>query len=180
MSKGKIEEVYTSFETERLFITPTTEKDTDFIYQLLNTPKWKVFIGDRKIHTNQDATAYIQQRMLPQLEKLGYGNYTVLRKSDGEKLGSCGLYNREGLEGIDIGFAFLPQFEKKGYAFESVSKLLEVAINDFHIRDLKAITTKENIASQNLLTKIGLQFVKTITMPNEDKELLLYKLPRVS
>ncbi len=167
---------YKSFETERLKIRPTTEIDASFIYELINTPKWIKYVGDRNIHSIDKAKEYIQQKMLPQLEKLGYSNYTVIRKSDEEKVGTCGLYNREGLAGIDIGFAFLPQFEKKGYAFESVNKLLEVAINDFKIKKISAITIKTNIASQKLLTKIGLTFKEHIRIPNDEEELLLYAL----
>jgi len=165
---------YRSFETERLVLKPTSEEDAQFILELLNTPKWIQFIGDRNVNTLEDAKAYIDKRIAAQFTKLGYGNYTVIRKSDGIKLGSCGLYDREGLEGIDIGFAFLPQFEKKGYAFESANKIMQVAINEFKITQIKAITIKENIASQKLLLKIGLEFEKTILIPNDSEELLLY------
>ena len=167
---------YKSFETKRLRITPTTEVDASLIYELMNTPKWIKYIGDRNIHSIDDAKAYIQKKMLPQLERLGYSNYTVIRKSDGEKVGTCGLYDRDGLEGIDIGFAFLPQFEKKGYAFESVNKLLEVAIHEFEIAEISAITIKENFGSQELLTKIGMTFKEYIKIPNDDEELMLYTL----
>lgn len=60
--------------------------------------------------------------MRPQFERLGFGNYIMIRKSDGIKLGSCGLYDREGLDGIDIGYALMPQFERQGYAIEAASK----------------------------------------------------------
>ena len=166
---------YKSFETERLILKPTTEADSSFIYELVNTPKWIKNIGDRNVNSNKDAANYIKNKITPQLEKLGFSNYTVIRKSDGIKLGTCGLYDRDGLDGIDIGFAFLPQFEKKGYAFESTSKLIEVAISDFKIKEIIGITTKENIASQKLLNKIGLKFEKMINIPNDDEELLLYK-----
>ena len=166
---------YKSFETERLILKPTTEADSSFIYELVNTPKWIKNIGDRNVNSNEDAANYIKNKITPQLEKLGFSNYTVIRKSDGIKLGTCGLYDRDGLDGIDIGFAFLPQFEKKGYAFESTSKLIEVAISDFKIKEIIGITTKENIASQKLLNKIGLKFEKMVNIPNDDEELLLYK-----
>ena len=165
---------YRSFETERLVLKPTSEEDAQFILELLNTPKWIAFIGDRNVNTLEDAKAYIDKRIAAQFTRLGYGNYTVIRKSDGEKVGSCGLYDREGLDGIDIGFAFLPQFEKKGYAFESANKIMQVAINELKITQIKAITIKENIASQKLLLKIGLEFEKTILIPNDSEELLLY------
>jgi RimJ/RimL family protein N-acetyltransferase len=165
-----------SFKTKRLQIRPVSEEDAAFILALVNTPKWIIYIGDRNVHTVNDAREYIKQRMLPQLEKLGYGNYTVIRKSDGVKIGTCGLYDRDGLNGIDIGFAFLPQYEKHGYAYESVSKLLEVAIRDFKINRISAITTKENKASQKLLVKMGLSYIKKVTIPDDSKKLLLYQL----
>jgi DNA-3-methyladenine glycosylase I len=163
------------FLTKRLIIRPTTISDSPFIFELLNTPKWIKNIGDRNINSIKDAEVYIKTKMLPQLKKLGYSTYTVIRKSDGIKAGTCGLYDREGVDGIDIGFAFLPQFEKKGYAFESVGKLKELAIHDFKIPQISAITIKENKASQNLLEKLGLKFEKTVNLPNDDAELLLYK-----
>ncbi|WP_348772853.1 GNAT family N-acetyltransferase [Aquimarina sp. MMG016] len=125
---------YQSFETERLLLKPTSEEDASFIVELFNTPKWIKNIGDRDVKSIDDAIEYIKSKMTPQLKKLGYSNYTVIRKSDGVKLGTCGLYDRDGLDGIDIGFAFLPQYEKKGYAFESASKILEVGINIFRIK----------------------------------------------
>jgi len=86
----------TIFETERLIIRPTSLKDSAFICELLNTPKWKKYIGDRNIHSVKDAETYIVNKMLPQLEKLGYSNNTLIRKSDGQKIGTCGLYNKIG------------------------------------------------------------------------------------
>ena len=104
-------ESFKTFETERLFIKPTSQEDAEFIFELLNTPKWIENIGDRNIKSVEMAKDYIASKMHPQLERLGYGNYTLIRKIDGVKIGSCGLYDREGLEGINIGFAFLPEYE---------------------------------------------------------------------
>ncbi|WGH76069.1 GNAT family N-acetyltransferase [Tenacibaculum tangerinum] len=169
---------YKTFETERLFLRPTTEEDAAFILELLNTPKWIEFIGDRNVKTLEDAKAYIKQKMIPQLERLGYGNYTLLRKENHHKIGTCGLYDREGLEGIDIGFAFLPEYEKKGYAFEASSRIKEAALNEFGIETINAITTKNNVASQKLLEKLGLSYSGTTKIPNDDEELLVYKLKK--
>ncbi|AKD05242.1 GNAT family N-acetyltransferase [Pontibacter korlensis] len=167
---------YTSFETERLIIRPTSYEDAPFIYELLNTPQWLKYIGDRNVKSLKAAEEYISSRMLPQLERLGYGTYTVIRKADGTKLGTCGLYDREGLPGIDIGFAFLPQHEKHGYAFEATNKLKQAAFNHFGLRQLYAITTKDNKASQKLLEKLGLKYNGLITLPNANEELFFYHL----
>lgn len=165
-----------SFETERLILRPTSEIDGAFILELLNTPKWLQYIGDRNVKTIEDATAYIKEKMTPQLERLGYGNYTLITKEGLQKIGTCGLYDRDGLEGIDIGFAFLPQYEKKGFAFEASNKLKEVAFDEFKIKAINAITNKDNISSQKLLEKLGLKLSGTTKLTNDDEELFLYKI----
>ncbi len=167
---------YKWFETERLILKPTSIDDSAFVYELLNSPKWLKYIGNRNVNSIEEAKEYIKNKMQPQLERLGYSNYTVIRKSDTIKIGSCGLYDREGLEGIDIGFAFLPNYEKKGYAFEAANKMKEVGFEEFGIWQISAITAKDNISSQRLLEKLGLKFDKIIKIPNDDEDLLLYKL----
>ena len=167
---------YKHFETDRLILRPTTTADAEFIFELLNTPKWLANIGDRNVKSVDEAKTYIKERITPQLEKLGYGNYTLIKKADNIKIGTCGLYDREGLEGIDIGFALLPAYENMGYGYESAAKLLEIGMMEFQINRISAITAKENIASQKLIEKLGLKYTNTIKIPNDEEELLLYSL----
>jgi len=164
-----------TFETERLFLRPTAVEDADFVLQILNTPKWLKYIGDRKVGTKEEAEKYIQERMTPQLERLGFSNYTVIRKSDQVKIGSCGLYDREGLEGVDIGFAFLPDYEGQGYATEAAMKIKEAGQEVFGIKKMSGITVEYNHSSRKLLEKLGFKFVKMIRLPNDDEELMLYE-----
>ena len=113
--KKKVSEIW-----DRTIIHQTNNRGRcGFLLELMNSPKWLKFIGDRKVHSVRDALQYICARMLPQLRHLGFSNYTILLKSNQQKIGTCGLFDREGLEGIDIGFALLPDFEKQGYAFEA-------------------------------------------------------------
>lgn len=166
---------YRFFETERLLLKPTVEEDAAFVFELFNSPKCIKYIGDRNMNSVPLAKKYIQERMLPQLHRLGYSSYTIFRKLDQLKIGNCGLYDREGLEGIDIGFALLPSYEKQGYAFEAASRLMAAAFTDFDLKSISGIATKDNDASQKLLEKLGLQRSGIITLPNEDTELLLFK-----
>jgi len=165
-----------TFETDRLLLQPTTEEDALFLLELLNTPKWIKNIGDRNVYSIEDAKKYIADRITPQFEKLGYSNYTVIRKSDAIKIGCCGIYDREGIEGVDLGFAFLPQYEKKGYAYESSNKIKQVAIDLFEIKKMSAITLPQNTSSQKLLEKLGFSFIKIINIPNDTEDLMLYEL----
>ncbi|MBU2996276.1 GNAT family N-acetyltransferase [Cellulophaga baltica] len=171
---------FKTFETERLILKPTSEDDATFIFHLFNTPNWLKFIGDRNITSVDKAKEYINEKMVPQLKRLGYSSYTIITKQDNLKIGSCGLYDREGVEGIDIGFAFLPEYEKKGFAFEASKRLKDAAFNDLGIEVISAITTKDNLPSQRLLEKLGLKLYGTTKLPNDEKELSLYKMERLN
>lgn len=164
-----------SLETERLILKPTSKADAELILELMNTAKWIKFIGDRNIKSIEDAEKYIMDKMVSQFERLGYSNYTLIIKSNNVKIGTCGLFDREGLAGIDIGFAFLPEHEKKGYAYESALKLVEIAFKEFGITEINAITTKDNISSQKLLEKLNFALSGTTILPDDNEELLLYK-----
>ncbi|SOE20888.1 Protein N-acetyltransferase, RimJ/RimL family [Spirosomataceae bacterium TFI 002] len=164
------------YDTDRLVLKPTTEEDSNFILELMNTAKWQKFIGDRGVRTVKDAEKYISDNYVLQRERLGYSTFTVIRKIDEKKLGVVGLYDRAGLEGIDLGFAFLEKNEGQGYAFEASKMLVELSFNKFGLSELKAITNTDNLASQKLLVKLG--FIKNglVQLNSESPKVLLYTL----
>ncbi len=164
-----------SYETERLILKPAEVQDADFFLELYNMPSFIQYIGDRNLRTKEDAENYIKYRFLPQFEKLGFGNYVVILKEDNTKIGAVGIFEREGLDVLDIGFSFLPNYEGKGFAYESANKLKEVAATDFGVQKISAITTKDNFSSQKLIEKLGLKFQKMVTIPNDDAELMYYE-----
>ncbi|MEO0897907.1 MAG: GNAT family N-acetyltransferase [Bacteroidota bacterium] len=166
------------FETERLILRPTNLEDASFLLKVLNTPKWLQFIGDRAVHTIEQAEEYILTRIKPQQDRLGYSNFTVIRKEDQVKMGFCGLYDREGVEGLDIGFAYLPAFEGKGYGTEAAKEMMRAGFEDFEASEISGITVEENIASRKLMEKLGMGFQKRINLPNDPVELLLYYISR--
>lgn len=171
---------FKTFETPRLTIRPTTEDDAAFIFELLNSPGWIENIGDRNIKTIEQARIYIREKMTPQLERLGFSNYTLIDKKDHQKVGVCGLYDRAGLEDVDIGFALLPQYEGQGFALEAAKVIRDAAFSEFKLKSIVAITTKSNCSSQRLLEKLGLKSVGTTKLPDSDEELLLYQLRKES
>jgi len=160
-------------ETERLSLFEFIPTDAPFIFSLLNTPKWISFIGDRGVRTLDDAVRYIEERIIVSYRKFGFGLYLVKLKDKDVPLGMCGLVRREHLSDVDLGFAFLPDFEKFGYALESSSAVLDFARDGLRLKRVVAITMKENDRSIKLLTKLGLQFERMISSPGES-DLMLY------
>ncbi|SDQ42269.1 Protein N-acetyltransferase, RimJ/RimL family [Chryseobacterium soldanellicola] len=163
------------YETERLIIRPMSLDDAEFIFDLYNRPKFIEFIGDRSIKTIGDAEDYIKNRFLPQFEKLGFGNYLMVTKEGNHKIGGVGIFEREGLDIVDIGFSLLEEFEGKGYAYEAAVKVKSIGMDDFGLKKISAITSKDNFSSQKLIEKLGLKFIKHVTLPNDEEELMYYE-----
>lgn len=162
------------YSTERLKLKPTDLEDAELFFRLLNSPKWLQNIGDRNIHSVEAAAEYISEKIISQREQIGYSSFTIIRKEDQMKIGVSGLYKRDGLNLVDLGFALLQEFEGKGYAFEATRKLVDKASEDFQLEQLAAITVPTNAASRKLLEKLGFEFNKMLRLPNDEKELCYY------
>lgn len=163
------------YETERLIIRPITLEDSDVIFELYNMPNFIKFIGDKNLKTLADAEEYIRKRFLPQIERLGFGNYLIVLKEGNQKIGGVGIFEREGLDVVDIGFSVLEKFEGKGLMFEAAQKVKSIGMEDFGLNKISAITSKNNFSSQKLIERLGLKFQKYVTLPNEDEELMYYE-----
>ena len=159
--------------TKRLTIRRLEPEDAPFFRELVNTPGWVQFIGQRNIHTDAEALAYLEGGIFKSYRESGYGFYMV-ELTDGQlPLGINGIVLRGSLPGPDFGFAFLPQYMGKGYAVESSEAVLSHVKNDLVIEELYAISLPENERSLRLLEKLGFQNQGPIELNNET--LLLYR-----
>lgn len=163
------------YETARLILRPMSLEDGEFILDLYNRPKFIQFIGDRNLKIVSDAENYIKNRFLPQMERLGFGNYLMITKDENLKIGAIGIFEREGLDVVDIGFSLLDEFEGKGYAYEAGLKIKSIGMDDFGLKKISAITTKDNFSSQKLIEKLGLKFQKFVNIPEDPEELMYYE-----
>ncbi|MDQ0417207.1 RimJ/RimL family protein N-acetyltransferase [Croceifilum oryzae] len=161
-------------DTERLILRFQTTEDAEFILELVNDPSWLKFIGDRGVRTIEDAKNDILNGPIQMYKKkLGLGFLLVERKEDQAPIGICGLIKRESLEDIDIGFAFLPQYRGKGYAYEAAASVMAYGKDTLGLSRIVAITRQENHHSIKLLEKLGLQFEQLIQLPNNPEEIVL-------
>ena len=162
-------------ETERLLISKVTLQDAPFFLELMNTPNWLKYIGDKKIRTINDAEQHLQKGILKSYDDYGFGFYKLLLKQENNKsIGIAGLVKRKELEHEDIGFGFLPQYEGKGFGFESSVEIMKLAQNTFNLKKITAITSPINGNSIKLLEKLGLTLEKKVIPFEDEKELLLF------
>jgi RimJ/RimL family protein N-acetyltransferase len=161
-------------ETDRLTLRWLTADDSAFILELLNDPGWLQFVGDKGVHTLEEARGYLLKGPIDMYRRLGFGLYLTELKESGVPIGICGLIKRDGLEDVDVGFAFLPQFRTKGYAYESASAIMVYGKDVLKLERIVAVTSPENHNAARLLGKLGLRFERMVTLGTGGAEMKLF------
>lgn len=163
-------------ETERLRMRAVTLQDTGIMLAVWNDPAFIRNVADRGIRTDDEAREAIENGALQLFRDFGYGPCCISLKSDGAMIGICGLFKRENLDEPDIGFAILPGFCGKGYAYEAAAATVKYAREQLNLRVITAIVSPNNAASIGLIEKLGLRFERVILMPGECDAIRLYSM----
>ena len=160
-------------ETDRLVLRHLTLNDAPFMVELLNEPSFLRYIGDRGVRSVQDARGYLLKGPIASYQRVGFGLYLTFLKESGDPIGICGLLKRETLPDVDVGFAFLPAYWRKGYAAESASAVLEQGRSRLGLKRVVAITSPDNAASIGVLEKLGLRFEGMTRLGDDPREVRL-------
>lgn len=162
-----------SFTSERLHFRRLVLEDAPFLLELLNSRGWIQYIGDRGVRDIAGAEEYLRNRIFPNYSNPVYGPYLAIFKEDLSPTGVVGIYQRPGLEIPDLGFAFLDQFQRKGFGKEASIALLSFAA-DVQVSapaktgtSLSAITSPDNLRSQQLLKSLGFRQNGQVQLPDD-------------
>ena len=159
-----------NISSARLEVIDLTLHHASFILKLVNTPDWLKYIGDKKVYTLEQAEAFIQN-----LLEDPHRNYWPVRlKENHVAIGVIALIQRDYLQHPDFGFAFLPEYYKKGYAIEASASVLE-NFGIQNINPIHGITLTENENSIQLLKRLGFELEKEFTKDGESLYLFTLK-----
>ncbi len=161
-------------ESDRLTLHEMTLGDAGLMLAIWNDPAFVRHVGDRGIRTNEAAEEAMRQGILRLYEDYGYGPFRIALKDSGEAIGISGLFRRDGLDDPDIGYATLPDYCGKGYAYEAACAVIEHAKTVLGLERLIAIISPENAASIRLIGKLGFEFERMHRMPDDDHEVGIY------
>ncbi len=161
-------------ETERLVLSRLSYDDCEFIYELLNEPAFKRFIGDKNVGSLDDAHEYLKNGPIGSYEQHGFGMFLVRARDGGEPLGMCGLVKREQFDDPDVGFAFLRRHWAQGYALESARAILDFGKKQLGLPRIIAVVDPKNSASVRLIEKLGLGFEAMVRMDGDSFDIRMY------
>ena len=157
-------------ETERLRLRRLTLDDAGFMLGLLNDPDWIRYIGDRGVRSVDAARDYLAAGPIAMYEREGFGLYLTELKEGSVPVGICGLIKRDGLDDVDLGFAFMPRFRGRGYGVESARAVLAHGWSAFGLKRIVAITSPDNQASIALLERIGFRYERVVHMSGDEDD----------
>ncbi|MCG8575210.1 MAG: GNAT family N-acetyltransferase [Flavobacteriales bacterium] len=147
-------------ETNRLILMHLQESDYPFILELLNSPSWIRYIGNKNIKTKAEAKKYILNGPVKSYEENDFGLYKLCLKEDLTPVGICGLVKRDELTIPDLGYALLENFHGKRYAYEASEWVLNIECKKLKIKKILAIVSDNNKRSIQLLEGHGFVYRK--------------------
>ncbi len=154
--------------TDALTLRPLAETDAPFVLRLLTDAGWLRWIGDRGVHSLDEARAYVRKG--PQAMAREHGAGLRLVEASGVAAGLCGLLVRDGHTGMDLGFAFLPEFRGRGLATQSGRMVLDDARERLGLARVSAFVSPGNAASVAVLTRLGFAFEAMAALGGEPVE----------
>ena len=161
-------------ETARLVLRELTVDDAEFVLTLVNEPSFLENIGDKGVRNLEDARRFILEGPWTEQQPAGYGQFLTELKDEGTAIGVCGLLYREALDISDVGLALLPQYWKKGYAYEAATAVMEYGRSTLGLDRIVALTSEENSASIRLAEKFGMSFERMVKMSDDDPGTALF------
>jgi RimJ/RimL family protein N-acetyltransferase len=148
-------------ETSRLILRTWKKEDAQVFFQLNRDEKVIEFLPGSL--TKKQVDDFILE-MNSQQEKRGYTLFAVELKENGEFIGFIGLnyFDREisFAPAVEIGWRLDSKYWNKGYAFEGAKAVLDFAFNKLGLKEIVSFTVRENLRSENVMKKIGMQRVE--------------------
>lgn len=139
-------------ETKRCFLRETWIQDLDSFYEIYSDASVTKYMEDLMERSEEEKYTENYRDLI--YEIYGHGIWTVILKETGEIIGRAGLDERAGFERPELGFLIGPKWQRQGLAEEVCRGILKWA-SENDIDEVMSITEPENIASVNLLKKLG-------------------------
>jgi ribosomal-protein-alanine N-acetyltransferase len=149
-----------TFATARMLATRICEADFDELFRLNQDPAVaKTMAGTR---SGSETREFILSAV-EHWERHGYGFWIFRERADGSFIGRGGLrhVDIDGRPEIEIAYAVMPEFWRRGFATEMARATVDVA-GKLAMRDLAAVTLPTNLGSRGVMEKVGFRYEREI------------------
>nr|WP_314838781.1 GNAT family N-acetyltransferase [uncultured Flavobacterium sp.] len=152
-------------ETDRLLLREMKLSDAEALFEMDRNPNVHQYLWNKPVKDISEVHATIESVQLQYINN-NIGRFVMVLKENQELIGWAGLkFNTEIVNNkihfYDIGYRLDEKFWGKGYASEASFAWLEYGFQTMKIPLMEAAAHTDNIASNRILQKIGLQMTET-------------------
>jgi [ribosomal protein S5]-alanine N-acetyltransferase len=149
-------------ETERLILRPFKMEDAKDVFEGWESDhdvaKYMTWTSHNDINKTIDWLKFETD----QIEKDHWYRFALIKKETGELIGTGLIYYAHKVLCWTIGYNLAKKYWGKGYTMEAMKEILKFAKEELRIKEIIGSHAKENIASENVMRKLGFQYEKDI------------------
>jgi len=147
--------------TERLLLRPFSAADAGPLQQILSDKVVLRYMPTTEPPDRRRVGRLIEQQLGHWAEHQ-FGWWAVERRAEPGLIGWCGLTHLPETGQDEVAYLFGRAYWGRGYASEAARASLEFGFAQRDLKQIIGLTHPENVASQNVLKKLGLTFVDQI------------------
>ena len=177
-----------SLETERLYLRRMDHSDLNYFIGIHGNPVVARYIGSGKPRSGAETEQWFED-VQASYDNANLGQLTVIRKSDGARIGRCGLSDavvekvkrpghlRKGwffsahapvgieLEHLpELGYTFGKDHWGKGYATEAARSVYAYTQRELGYPTIMSVIHSENAGSRAVVAKFGVRYIDIVEL----------------
>jgi ribosomal-protein-alanine N-acetyltransferase len=138
---------FKELETDRLVLKNIDHNDCEFMLRQFSNDEVNRFLFDAEPFSSLEEA---EELIDVYLRKVPHGphRWILTRKSDGERVGTCGFHCWDRGSGTcHIGYDLYPDYWKQGYMAEALAAIVAFAKSEMELKRIEAHISTENIDS---------------------------------
>jgi len=152
-------------QTERFVLREIVPADVEGLFLLDSDPEVHRYLGNKPVSNRaqiREVISFIRQQYIDN----GIGRWAIIDKKTNDFIGWTGLKFVTDLTNhqqnyYDLGYRISRKYWGQGIATETAIASLDYAFTELNLEELYACANCENIGSNKILQKIGLNFIET-------------------
>ncbi len=144
---------FPELQTERLLLRQLVEQDENKIFQLRSDENIAKYLTRPLCKSMNEARAFIQ-KINKGIENNEWLYWALCLKNNLSLIGTICLWNISWEhERTEVGFELLPDFQKKGYMQEALTKVVDFVFNTIKFHSIEGVVNPNNQSSIHILEK---------------------------
>lgn len=165
-------------QTNRLYLRPVISSDLNDLFKIYGDPATNTF-NPAGPYPNIDHAKMVMNRWLDHWQTHSFGNWAISLLTNPEKIigfGGLGIRNYDDIVINNLGYRLSTEAWGKGLATEFAIYAIKFGFDVIKLTEISAVVRENHLASQKVLQKSGLRYVKEIHDVKDAPPSLLYSI----